>query len=217
MISEDVEVTMKVIAVGNGRVGKTSLITSFATDKFIHDYKKTLGVDFLEKHLFIPEIGQEVVFHLWDTAGQEEYDAMTRGYYKGANAAVLVFSTTDRPSFDSLESWYKKVREECGDIYTVLVQNKVDLLSQSVVSREEVEALALKLQLRLYRCCVKEGLSVGQIFHDVAIEGIKRKTKAEQGNNDRRLVGALRLNSPNLLNSTNGKGIKSKKSACSMV
>jgi Ras-related protein Rab-23 len=47
MISEDLEVTMKVIVVGDGRVGKTSLITSFAKGAFITDYKKTLGVDFL--------------------------------------------------------------------------------------------------------------------------------------------------------------------------
>lgn len=46
---------------------------------------------------------------LWDTAGQEEFDAITKAYYRGAQAAVLAFSTTDRVSFDAIRSWKKKV------------------------------------------------------------------------------------------------------------
>jgi GTPase SAR1 family protein len=47
---------------------------------------------------------------LWDTAGQEEFDAITKAYYRGAQAAVLAFSTVDRVSFDAIRSWKKKVR-----------------------------------------------------------------------------------------------------------
>ena len=46
---------------------------------------------------------------LWDTAGQEEYDSITKAYYRGAQACVLVFSTTDRESFLAIEEWKKKV------------------------------------------------------------------------------------------------------------
>jgi Ras-related protein Rab-23 len=46
---------------------------------------------------------------LWDTAGQEEFDAITKAYYRGAQAAVLAFSTVDRVSFDAIRSWKKKV------------------------------------------------------------------------------------------------------------
>lgn len=58
---------MKIIVVGNGQVGKTSLITRFVKDKFSMDYKKTLGVDYLQKMLQVK--GEEVTFHVWDTAG----------------------------------------------------------------------------------------------------------------------------------------------------
>lgn len=46
---------------------------------------------------------------LWDTAGQEEFDAITKAYYRGAQACVLAFSTTDRNSFDALCDWKRKV------------------------------------------------------------------------------------------------------------
>lgn len=47
---------------------------------------------------------------LWDTAGQEEFDAITKAYYRGAQACVLAFSTTDRDSFEAAHSWKLKVR-----------------------------------------------------------------------------------------------------------
>jgi Ras-related protein Rab-23 len=51
---------------------------------------------------------------LWDTAGQEEFDAITKAYYRGAQAAVLAFSTVDRVSFDAIRSWKKKVGTTFG-------------------------------------------------------------------------------------------------------
>ena len=50
---DDMEIIMKVIVVGNGKVGKTSMITRFARNQYSDEYKKTLGVDFLEKEKFI--------------------------------------------------------------------------------------------------------------------------------------------------------------------
>lgn len=81
---------------------------------------------------------EDVRLMLWDTAGQEEFDAITKAYYRGAQACVIVFSTTDRASFEAVKKWKKKVEDECGggvnSIPMVLVQNKIDLMHQSVVS-----------------------------------------------------------------------------------
>lgn len=48
---------------------------------------------------------------LWDTAGQEEFDAITKAYYRGAQACVLAFSTTDRMSFEAVKEWKMKVNQ----------------------------------------------------------------------------------------------------------
>ena len=82
--------------------------------------------------------GEDVRLMLWDTAGQEEFDAITKAYYRGAQACVIAFSTTDRASFEAVKKWKKKVEDECGGLNAipmVLVQNKIDLMHQSVVSK----------------------------------------------------------------------------------
>lgn len=78
--------------------------------------------------------GEDIRIMLWDTAGQEEFDAITKAYYRGAQACVLTFSTVDRSSFEAVKEWKVKVENECGEIPTVIVQNKIDLMDQAVVT-----------------------------------------------------------------------------------
>lgn len=107
--------------------------------------------------------GATATIMIWDTAGQEVYHALTSRYFRGAAAppprhpvrhshrssaprapgagvAVLVFSTVDRESFDSLPRWKEKVGEECGEVPMVIVQNKVDLVDQAAVKPCVAEA-----------------------------------------------------------------------------
>ena len=51
--------------------------------EFTDEYKKTIGVDFLEKQQYVDSLGEDVKLMVWDTAGQEEFDAITRTYYRG--------------------------------------------------------------------------------------------------------------------------------------
>lgn len=66
---EDFDREIKVLLVGNGGVGKTSMIRRFCKGVWTDEYKKTIGVDFLEKPLFVDSLGEEVRFMLWDTGG----------------------------------------------------------------------------------------------------------------------------------------------------
>ncbi|KAG5887098.1 hypothetical protein JTB14_000731 [Gonioctena quinquepunctata] len=193
MREEELEVALKVVIVGNGGVGKSSMIQRYCKGTFTKDYKKTIGVDFLERQIEVD--GEDVRLMLWDTAGQEEFDAITKAYYRGAQACVLAFSTVDRDSFEAAHSWklkikvladvfifaqegsYKKVfvlgenhevENECGEIPTVIVQNKIDLMEQSVVNPEEADLLARALGCRLIRTSVKEDVNVVAVFRHLA-------------------------------------------------
>lgn len=166
MREEELEVALKVVIVGNGGVGKSSMIQRYCKGTFTKDYKKTIGVDFLERQIEVD--GEDVRLMLWDTAGQEEFDAITKAYYRGAQACVLAFSTTDRDSFEAAHSWKLKVENECGEIPTVIVQNKIDLIDQTVVNPEEAELLARALGCRLMRTSVKEDINVAAVFRHLA-------------------------------------------------
>lgn len=95
---------IKVLVVGNGNVGKSSMIKRLCKyvsvagssiylrpahqqlvcrGDFTDEYKKTIGVDFLEKQQYVESLGEDVKLMVWDTAGQEEFDAITRTYYRG--------------------------------------------------------------------------------------------------------------------------------------
>mmetsp|Transcript_594 Transcript_594/g.1067 ORF Transcript_594/g.1067 Transcript_594/m.1067 type:complete len:249 (+) Transcript_594:160-906(+) len=168
MLEEDFEREIKVLLVGNGGVGKTSMIRRFCRGVFTDEYKKTIGVDFLEKSIYVDSLSEDVRMMLWDTAGQEEFDSMTRTYYRGASACVIAFSSTDRESFDAVPNWKRKVEAECGPIAMCLVQNKVDLIEQAKMTPQEAEGMARKVGLKFYRSCVKENMNVTEVFKYLA-------------------------------------------------
>jgi len=186
---EDIEISVKVVIVGNGAVGKSSMIQRYCRGTFTKSYKKTIGVDFLEKQLRVH--GEEVRLMLWDTAGQEEFDAITKAYYRGAQACVIAFSTTDRDSLIAVRNWRKKVEDECGDIPMVMVQNKIDLIAQSEINQQEAEALSKECNMKLYRTSVKDDLNVGVVFQHLAENYVNKviTTVSQERQQDNLIIG----------------------------
>jgi Ras-related protein Rab-23 len=144
------------------------MIKRFCTGSFTGEYKKTIGVDFLQKKVFVPSQSETITMDLWDTAGQEEFDTLTRNYYRGAQGCVIVFSTTDRASFVAVESWKEKVEREVQNLPILIVQNKVDQIESAVMTAKEAEDLSRKLGLKLYRTCVKDNTNVDAVFELLA-------------------------------------------------
>eukprot|EP00051_Salpingoeca_urceolata_P001172 m.39081 g.39081 ORF g.39081 m.39081 type:complete len:230 (-) comp11233_c0_seq1:256-945(-) len=177
MIEEEMEHPVKTLIVGNGAVGKSSMIQRYCKGIYTHDYKKTIGVDFLEKKIKLE--GYELRLMIWDTAGQEEFDSMTKAYYRGAEACVVAFSMTDRDSFDAVESWIAKVEAEVGNIPMVLIMNKIDLLEQAVVTKEEAQAKADHVKLKLYFTSVEKDHNVNEVFQYLSEQFLKRLAERE--------------------------------------
>lgn len=126
------------------------------------------------KKKYIKPIDKEVEFMIWDTAGQDYYDSITRRYYKGASGALIVFSVTDKASFDNVKKWREKVLQECDRIPTILIMNKVDLIDQAVVTEQQAMSLAAELELPIYKTSVKDNLMVNEVFENLAIEFFKK-------------------------------------------
>ena len=162
--------SMKIIVIGNGQVGKSTLTVKFVKNIFTTQYKQTLGVDFLNIKKYIKKIDQEIDFYIWDTAGQDTYNAITRRYYRGADACLIVFSINDRNSFNQVKSWHQKMLQECGNIPAALVMSKIDLKDDIKVDNKEAEQLANELKMKLFKVSSKEGIQVDECFEYLAIK-----------------------------------------------
>ncbi|KAG7472554.1 hypothetical protein MATL_G00109950 [Megalops atlanticus] len=132
----------KVLVIGNGHVGKTSLVHRYVNDKFNKHYKITVGVDFALKVL--PWSDTETVrLQLWDIAGQERFTSMTRIYYKEASGCIIMFDVTDSSSFRSCSSWKEDLDSKVtlaggSPLPCILLANKCDL-SPWEVSHASIE------------------------------------------------------------------------------
>ena len=164
----DFESMIKVLICGNGGVGKSSMTARFCKGVFTAEYKKTIGVDYLERAVALGGGGgggETARLMVWDTAGQEEFGELTATYYRGAGACALVFSTVDRASFDALDGW--KARVEAAVPRTcalALVQNKADLAEAALMTDAEVAALAARWRVPLFKTCVKDDVGVDELF-----------------------------------------------------
>jgi small GTP-binding protein len=94
------ELLLKLIIIGDSVVGKPKTLMSICDEEFKAAYTPTIGVDFNIKSMTMN--GQRIKFQMWDTAGQERYRTITQTYYKGAHRVLLVYSVTDRKSFESV-------------------------------------------------------------------------------------------------------------------
>ena len=85
---------VKVVAIGDSGVGKTSLIQMFEHSKYTESFKPTIGADFSNKEITID--GRIVTLQIWDTAGQERYQSLGTAFYRGADCCFLVYDITNQ-------------------------------------------------------------------------------------------------------------------------
>ena len=100
----------KVVLLGDGTVGKTSIAMRFSRDEFTQSYKQTIGVDFFIKHLVVSE-HIHIAMQIWDIGGQSISSKMIHSYVLGTDAILLCYDITNYESFVNLEDWYQVVQK----------------------------------------------------------------------------------------------------------
>ncbi|KAL2088720.1 hypothetical protein ACEWY4_015619 [Coilia grayii] len=135
---------LKIVVIGDGASGKTSLATRFAQEAFGKQYKQTIGLDFFLKRITLPG-NLNVTLQVWDIGGQTIGGQMLDKYIYGAQGVLLVYDITNYQSFENLEDWFgmvKKVNEEAEvQPVVVLVGNKRLALAAGAHSVPLVRAL----------------------------------------------------------------------------
>jgi small GTP-binding protein len=117
--------TLKVVIAGDGNVGKTSLIRRWCEGKFETSRVMTIGVDFQTKLVTLPD--GPVKLSIWDVAGQERFQSLRTGFYKGSRAVALVYDVTEKTSLPDLVRWREEISKSVNHGKYVVVGNKIDL------------------------------------------------------------------------------------------
>ena len=163
---------------GEGRVGKTSLLHRFINNTFDEECASTQKATMYANTKV--EVGDTTAdVSIWDTAGQERYHALGPIYYRDAHGAVLAYDITDKDSFDKVKVWLKELHQVVGEnIQVVVVGNKIDLERERKVPKKEAEEWAAQHDAQHFLCSAKLGLKVSDAFTSL-VKAIVEKSAAE--------------------------------------
>ncbi|WP_457558353.1 Rab family GTPase [Candidatus Harpocratesius sp.] len=156
--------SMKVILGGDTSVGKTTLVENFVNEKLNDDYKSTIGVNIMTKHMNFPMWEINVDFSIFDMGGQEIFRPVRNSYYTGARAGFLVFDVTRPETFENVKEWYKEATSAVPDITLILIGNKIDLVNERKISAEQGQALAEKYHIKYIETCALNKDIVDEAF-----------------------------------------------------
>jgi len=163
----------KVVLLGEGRVGKTSLVLQYVHNTFSPSQESTIQATYLDKRLNIGK--QSVKLMIWDTAGQERFHALGPIYYREANAALLVYDVTDRDSFTKVRKWVQELKRIVGeDIVLCIAGNKSDLEKQRQVDDAEAKDYAEKVGAFHALTSAKTGKGVEDVFLQITQMVLKK-------------------------------------------
>ncbi len=133
----------KITVIGDGRVGKTSLIKKFTKGSFQEDYIKTMGAQFSVYDKKID--GDKIKLFFWDIAGQDDFHFLHSSFFKDSKAAIIVYSLEEnefgKTSFKHILDWYKDILNYCGKIPIVIFANKVDLIDERSLDNANIAEL----------------------------------------------------------------------------
>ncbi len=161
------KVQKKILLLGDGAVGKTSLVHRFVEGVFNERYKATIGVDIFSK--VVKTLTGEVELQLWDLSGQAHFSAVRSKFYNKADGALLVFDLTNKKTFENLESWLTETKNGVGsDIPMFILGNKMDLADLISVQDQEVSSFVNEHKWQWAKSSAKTGENVEGAFISIA-------------------------------------------------
>jgi Ras-related protein Rab-8A len=172
----------KVCVVGDGGVGKTSMVLRYCENSFKENYIMTIGSNFSTKQVDLEEYPNYTVkLQLWDLAGQKHFSFVRPPFYRGSTAIVYTFDLTRRSSFQNIPAWKSEVEKVVGDGKpSILVGNKIDLAEQGNREVGATDGEALKEEINAiayYEASAKENIQVEPIFKDITLAILKNTQK----------------------------------------
>ena len=158
---------LKIVILGEGRVGKTSILSQYFKNNFNEGEETTINPSFYEKTINYK--GKNIQLKFWDTVGQEQFNAITTIYYQNSVGAILVYDVTIFETFKKVEKWVNTLKEVVGDIAFVIAGNKFDLFDKRLVGQyaSEIEAYCAKEKCQHFYTSAKTRYNLDEIFNSL--------------------------------------------------
>ncbi|KXJ22965.1 ras-related protein Rab-24 [Exaiptasia diaphana] len=173
---------VKVVLLGKENGGKSCLVVRYLHKRYHpRNVQSTIGAAYGTSTVQLDE-NRIVNLGIWDTAGSERFNAMTRVYYREAKAAVVCYDLTDSISFDRAKFWINELKkhEELCKVY--LCGTKLDLIQENrqprAVDPTITSDYAIEIDAKLFETSSKTGENVEELFYEIAKDSLK--TEAEQ-------------------------------------
>ncbi|MHA2245904.1 MAG: GTP-binding protein [Candidatus Hodarchaeales archaeon] len=164
-----VNYSAKIVMLGQGTVGKTSLIRRYVQHTFTHDYITTIGSNFLIKKINLEEgKNMTMTMQLWDLSGQDIFRNIRSRYYLHSRGAIMVFDLTRPSTLKELEKWHMDFTKRVGNVPLMLFGNKCDLRDQIEIRNEDGEMMARKFGATYFETSALDGTGVEPGFFDLA-------------------------------------------------
>ncbi|XP_064535219.1 ras-related protein Rab5-like [Drosophila montana] len=158
----------KLVILGAATVGKSSLVSHYTQGSYLHVKENTLVAAFSSIYL-----DKSLKLDTWEVAGEERWHSLAHMYYKGAQAALVVYDVQDQDSFVCAKEWIKKL---APDLVIAIAANKVDLWDDLCVPSDEVKYYAQRKGYIFMETSAKTGQNVYEIFAAVAEKLQARKS-----------------------------------------
>lgn len=153
----------KICLLGDGAVGKTSLVRRYVYDVFDDKYLKSFGTKVSKKSLKFDDASIDLM--IWDILGQRSHESLHAAYYKGATGALAVCDFTRPETMDNLKLWLGSFRAVVGSMPIIILGNKADL--DKSFSLSVLESFGSSIQCSVLETSAKTGLNVERSFLDI--------------------------------------------------
>jgi small GTP-binding protein len=168
----DYTLKLKVCLVGDGAVGKTSLVRKYVFDEFSDDYLATIGTKITKREMTVRDPDEDmeikVDMAIWDIMGQHGFRRLLQeAYFFGVDGVIAVCDLTRKETVDGLNDWLERIEEVAGDVPVITLGNKADLQEGLVVKEEDVERLAKTKNSEYLMTSAKTGENVERAFIDL--------------------------------------------------
>jgi len=172
----------KVVVIGDGAVGKTSIIEHILGREFHSSYLLTIGAN-ISTYPYTNSSGNLFRYQFWDLAGQSRFDFVRASFYRGCQAAILVFDVTRSISLKNLLTWRNELFENTNRMVPyIVVGNKSDL--ESTYDEEELEELInnpdLEFEVPFIKTSARMGTNIFETLEILSQLILKYRMKREQ-------------------------------------